>query len=47
MSYLDKRGCLAWYVVYPAAGVDEGMGMERGPYLTRWGARLSRRIWGG
>jgi hypothetical protein len=40
------RGLIgAWYIVYPARD-GEGMDTARGPFQTRWGARLSRWLWG-
>jgi hypothetical protein len=33
-----------WWVVYPAVP-DEGMGLEAGPFITRFGALFHRWLW--
>jgi hypothetical protein len=43
-TFIERRDGRYW-IVNPGCDPDGGMTVESGPFFTRWGARLFRRIW--
>jgi hypothetical protein len=48
--YIERRENGRYWIINPPDigpdGEEEGMGLECGPFFTRWGARFHLRVWG-